>query len=104
MTKLKKITDGYKPTAVNKYRLANVIFSEKLREPLLQKGRPLTREELDLRLKQDQRLFELVATEFNKPGVDEYDAFQFPHFDQKVSPSLFPDNFSHIQWTDVKDC
>jgi hypothetical protein len=97
-----KMEDSRKPSAVNLFRLANVVFSEGLREVVLQRGQSLSRADLDLHLKSDQKLFEKVAGEYNTHDVDEYDALQFPHFQQKISPHNFPDIFSPLEWTDVK--
>jgi hypothetical protein len=62
----------------------------------------LSRADLDLNLKSDQKLFEQIAGEYDTLDVDEYDALQFPHFQHKISSNNFPDNLFPIDWTDVK--
>jgi len=59
-----------KPVWVNRYRLANVVFGEECREAVSNRGKTLTREELDLGLKTDQRTIEKVAMEYNRQDVD----------------------------------
>jgi hypothetical protein len=51
---------------VNRYWLANVVFSDGLRQAVLNRGQPLSQEELDLGLSTDQKLYELIAEEYNK--------------------------------------
>jgi hypothetical protein len=67
-----------KSPVVNLFRLANVVFSEGLREAVLARRQSLSREELDMNLKSDQKLFEKIAGEYNALDVDESDAIQFP--------------------------
>jgi hypothetical protein len=50
-----KMEDSRKPSAVNLFRLANVVLSEGLREVVLQRGQSLSRADLDLHLKSDQQ-------------------------------------------------
>ena len=86
---------------VNRYRLANVVFSDECRHAVSNRGKSLTREELDLGLKTDQRTFEKVADEYNKIDVAAYDDIQFPEFTVTGSKNL-PSNFNPISWEDAK--
>jgi hypothetical protein len=78
------------------------VFSEGLREAVLERGQSLSREELDMNLKSDQTLLEKVAGEYNRINVDECDAIQFPQFAHKLCSNNFPYKFSPIDWTDAK--
>jgi hypothetical protein len=73
-----KTTESNKKPPVNRYRLANVIFSDLLRPPVLQFGRTLNIDELESRKKTNQKLYELDCTEYNKPSVKEYSELHFP--------------------------
>jgi hypothetical protein len=53
--------DVGKSTWVNKYRLANVIFSDECRPFIAQRGKSFTKVELDLGLKTDQKVYEKIA-------------------------------------------
>jgi hypothetical protein len=55
-----KTTESKKKPAVNRYRLVNVVFSEQLRSALLQFGRPLTKDDLESRVKTNQKLYKFV--------------------------------------------
>jgi hypothetical protein len=68
---------------------------------LSNRGKCLTREELDLGLKTDQRTFEKVAAEYNKIDIASYDDIQFPEFTVTGSKNL-PSNFNPISWEDAK--
>jgi hypothetical protein len=72
-----KTTESNKKPPVSRYRLANVIFSDLLRPPVLQFGRALNKDELESRKKTNQKLYELVCTEYNKPSVKEYSELIF---------------------------
>jgi hypothetical protein len=61
--------------------------------------RALTKEELDEGKKTNQKLYELVCSEYNKILVDEYWALHFP---VKVLDKNLPSNFSPTEWNDVK--
>jgi hypothetical protein len=93
--------DKSKPAWINRYRLANVVFSEECRSVVANRGKSLTREELDLGLKTDQRIFEKVAVEYNRPGVPAYDLVQFPDF-SVVGSKNEPCNFDAIGWEEAK--
>jgi hypothetical protein len=93
--------ENSKPAWVNRYRLANVVFSEECRTVVSNRGKSLTREELDLGLKTDQRIFEKVAVEYNRPGVPAYDLVQFPDF-SVVGSKNEPSNFCPISWEEAK--
>lgn len=94
----KKAPDGNKHSFVNRYRLANVIFSQRLREAVLNKGRALTKDELDRGLKTDQKLYEKIAEEYNKLSVDEYDDIQYSI---KISEKNLPTKFTRVDWVDI---
>lgn len=53
--------------AMNRKRFINVLFGDVVRPKLATRGRTLTKEELTLGLKRDQRLHELIASEYNNP-------------------------------------
>jgi hypothetical protein len=97
----KKDKDDGKPTWVNRYRLANVIFSEHCRQTVSERGKTLTREELDLGLKTDQRVYEKIAAEYNKTGVPAYDEVQYDCV-TIVGAKNLPSNFEPIDWQDAK--
>jgi hypothetical protein len=59
--KSKKATEPKKKPSTNRYRLANVIFSESVRPAVLQYGRALTKDHLESNLKTNQKIYELVA-------------------------------------------
>jgi hypothetical protein len=90
---------------VNRYRLANVVFSEGLKDYVLGRGKCLSKEELDLGLETDQKLYQLIADEYNKTGVDEYDQLQCPII---IAAKNAPSVYSTIHWSMVrkiwKDC
>jgi hypothetical protein len=90
-----------KPAWVNRYRLANVVFSEECRPFVAERGKSLTREELDLGMKTDQKVYEKVAAEYNKIGVDAYDDIQYS-FIQITGSRNMPYNFDSITWQDAK--
>jgi hypothetical protein len=102
LTKTWKETQCKSSTSVNRYRLANVLFGESVRDVVLKRGQPLTKEDLDQRLTVDQTLYENIAREYNTLGLDQYDTLQFPQFQFSLLPSNLPDNFTEIHWTDVK--
>jgi hypothetical protein len=87
---------------VNRYRLANVLFSESVRDVVLNRRQPLTKKDLDKRLTLDQTFHENIAREYNTSGLHQYDALQFPQFQFTILPTNLPDNFTEIHWTDVK--
>jgi hypothetical protein len=97
--KNKKATKPKKMPSTNRYRLANVIFSESVRPAVLQYGRALTKEHLESNLKPNQKIYELVALEYNKGEVKEYSEF---YFDIPFFPKNLSSNFSPIMWKDVK--
>jgi hypothetical protein len=97
--KNKKATKPKKMPSTNRYRLANVIFSESVRPVVLQYGRALTKEHLESNLKPNQKIYELVALEYNKGEVKEYSEF---YFDIPFLPKNLSSNFSPIMWKDVK--
>jgi hypothetical protein len=86
---------------VNRYRLANVLFSEGLRELILTRGLSCSRVELDLGFKSDQKMGQRTSVEYNKRDVDEYDRVQ-------CQVDLAPKNFTEISWRSVtkiwKEC
>jgi hypothetical protein len=102
LTKTWKETQCKFSTSVNRYRLANVLFSESVRDVVLNRGQPRTKEDLDQRLTLDQTLYENIAREYNTSGLDQYDTLQFPQLQFTIMPSNLPDNFTEIHWTDVK--
>lgn len=101
---IKTQTDQYRGY-VNRYRLANVVFSEGLQEDVLGRGQCLSKDELDLGLKTDQKLYQRIAEEYNKTGIDEYDRIQCPI---SVAEKNWPSNFTAIHWTEAskiwKEC
>jgi cytochrome c553 len=96
-----KDKDDSKPTWVNRYRLANVVFSDECRPLVSNRGKCLTREELDIGMKTDQLVFEKVAAEYNKNYIALYDEIQFPEFTVTGAKNL-PSNFVPIDWNDAK--
>jgi hypothetical protein len=73
-----KKADEKKKAFVNRFRLANFVSSDHLRSAVLQFGRALTKEGLDEGKKTNQKLYELVCSEYNKTSVDEYLGAAFP--------------------------
>jgi hypothetical protein len=63
---------------VNRYRLSHVLFNDGLREDVVNRGKICEKNDLDNRLTSDQLLYQKIATEYNKRGVDEYDRVQCP--------------------------
>lgn len=91
---------GKKPVAVNLFRLANVVFSDKIRDEMLNRGKCLEREDLDVGLKTDQQLFEKMADEYNKKGISDYDDPQYICID--ITGSNLPSNYTPIKYQDAK--
>ena len=85
---------------MNCRRHLNVLFSDLVRPWLLSLGESLERTDLDRGLKSDQVLHELVAGEFNKSDVDEYNDNAFPYLVK--GRSLPPSHFQPIDWTKSK--
>jgi hypothetical protein len=73
-----------KSPVVNLFRLANVVFSEGLREAFLERGQSLNREELDMNLKSDQKLLGKIAGGYSTLCIDENGPIQFPKFGHKI--------------------
>jgi len=94
------VTAEKKKAWVNQFRLANVIFSDELKEDMNARGACLTKEELDLGLKTDQKLYQKIADEYNKKDVPDYDKLQYSYLD--VQGRNVPSNFDPITWNDVK--
>jgi hypothetical protein len=96
-----------KAPSVNRYRLANVLFSDTVQPVVMGRGKCLTRQELDVGLKTDQEVFEKVALEYNKKGVDDYDEVQYSQFTIHGEKNL-PSSFEMIDWKEAqkvtKDC
>ena len=63
-------------------------------------GDNLSQPELDIGLKKDQRLHELVAFEYNREDVSGYDRNAFPNLAK--GRSLPPSHFQPIDWTKRK--
>jgi hypothetical protein len=95
----KKATEGKKKPAINRHRLANVIFSESVRPAVLPFGKALKKNDLESNLETNQKVYELVASEYNKGEVKDYSEL---YFDIQVLPKNLPSNFSAIEWKDVK--
>jgi hypothetical protein len=90
-----------KSPPVNRYRLANVVFSEECRQMVSNRGKTLQRPDLDIGLKTDQRVYEKVAAEYNKKGIPTYDDIQFPNFTITGANNL-PSEFQPIDWEEAK--
>jgi hypothetical protein len=84
---------------VNRFRLANVVFSDGMKELVLGRGKTLSKDELDVGLTTDQKLYERIAEEYNKQGIDEYDRVQFPI---SIADKNIPSKFTEIHWSMVK--
>jgi hypothetical protein len=78
---------------VNRFRLANVVFSDGMKEFVLARGKTLSKDELDVGLTTDQKLYERIAEEYNKQGIDEYDRVQCPI---SIAAQNIPSNFKDI--------
>jgi hypothetical protein len=72
---------------------------------VLTRGQSCSRAELDLGFKSDQKLYERIAVEYNKKGVDGYDRVQCQ---LDLAPNNLPQNFTEIEWRSVskiwKEC
>jgi hypothetical protein len=84
---------------VNKFRLANVVFSDGMKDLVLARGKTLSKDELDVGLTTDQKLYQRIAEEYNKEGIDEYDRLQFPI---SIAAKNTPSKFTEIHWSMVK--
>jgi hypothetical protein len=71
-------SNGKKLAYLHRDRLANVLYSDGLREDVVSRGKSCRKNLLDNRLTSDQLLYKKIATEYNKRGVDEYDPAQCP--------------------------
>jgi hypothetical protein len=89
-----------KPAVINRFRLANVVFSEYMKEDMMKRGKCLEKDGLDLGLRTDQLLFEKVAAEYNKTGIYEYDQLQYTYV--TITGSNLPSNYTPIKWQDAK--
>jgi hypothetical protein len=93
--------DNSKPACVSLYRLANVVFSDECQIAVSNRVNCLTRAELDVGLKTDQRTFDKVASEYNKKDVPFYDDIQYPEFTVTATKNI-PSNFEEIDWEITK--
>jgi hypothetical protein len=67
-----------KPT-VNRYRLANVVFSDVLRPHVLHFGRVSNKDELTSGIKTNQKPYEMVCADYNNSAVKkEYSEVKHP--------------------------
>jgi hypothetical protein len=66
---------------------------------VLQFGRAYTKDDLDSNLKTNQKVYELVASDYNKGEVKEYSEL---YMDIPVMPKTLPSNFFSIDWKDVQ--
>ena len=83
---------------VNRKRLMNVMFGDKVRPCLLTSGEALTRSDLDNGIKTNEKMYRLIAEEYNNP--DNYNEDQHPQIVTfKTSPEL---NDKPIVWEQVK--
>ena len=92
-----------KKASINKFRMANVVYHETLKEHLLERGKCLDKDQLDLKETVDQKLFEKIAEEYNKTGDDEecdYDMVAYPYIN--IDKSNLPHKFVAITWQDAK--
>ena len=64
---------------INRWRYFNVLSSDLVRPHLVSLGDNLTQSELDIGLKKNQKLHELVAFEYNREDVPGYDRNAFPN-------------------------
>ena len=85
---------------INRRRHMNVIFSDLVRPHLSSLGESIERPELDRDIKTDQQFHELVAGEYNKGDVDEYNQNAFPYLVK--GRSLPPSHFQPIDWSKSK--
>ena len=89
-----------KKVTVSKTRLANVVFSDKIRPLFDQRGQTLTAAELTGRKKTDQWLFEAIVVEYNSHKA-EYAVAAYPTavtLSPKAKPSCFSAN---LDWKEA---
>lgn len=95
---------------INRYRLANVVFGDTCRPIVAKRGKCLDKDELTLGLKTDQKVYEIVAAEYNwidTPEEDPYGSIEYPYIvvDDCHQPSKFS---TPVSWKEVqkvtKDC
>jgi hypothetical protein len=94
--------DKDKAAPVNRFRLANVMYGEAMKEALQNKGASLTKDELIISSAGskagDRDFYEAAMKEYNKEKHDEYDTLHFADdivVDDKNLPKVF---------TPINDC
>ncbi|KAG7341945.1 hypothetical protein IV203_007037 [Nitzschia inconspicua] len=84
-------------TAVNRTRMINVLFGDKVRPQLHTRAKCLTKDELTQGLKTGQEFYELVSIEYNS-NKREYGEMAYDYPSIKTPPS----KFSPIDWKKAK--
>ena len=69
---------GKKTPKIDLFRFTNVLFGEKIRQSLMERGGNMNKEDLDEGKKKDQDLFEKLMAEYNDHNVIEYGESAFP--------------------------
>ena len=73
---------------INRRRFINVLFSDVCRPKLALRGQPLNKDDLTAGIKTDQRLHELVSTEYNKRNIISYGKNAFPNIKKDATVTL----------------
>jgi hypothetical protein len=102
----KKDKDKDKAAPVNRFRLANVMYGEAMKEALKNKGASLTKDELiisSVGSKAGVRdFYEAAIKEYNKEKHEEYDTLHFAN-DIVVDDKNLPKVFTPLNnWRDLK--
>jgi hypothetical protein len=80
---------------VNLFRFTNVLFGERIRPFLMERGGDLTKEDLDVGQKKDQKLYEMLMREYNDTSITAYGESAFPRI-WTSSKLGISDNFETI--------
>lgn len=88
------------PVIINRKRLCNVLFLDKVHLQLVTRAKSLTKEELTFGIKAREELFRLVADEYNNPF--EYNEDAWPSLTGYKSKRTDPSGFAPIDWKKAK--